>query len=237
MRRPTPESRVIGTLMGRMSDDFSVIYINNCFPVSHTENAENVGVNAESHHTMLELFQKVNNQDVIVGWYATGKEINSNSSLLHEFFRSESKGEKTLHLLVDTEAELEGMAYSGMKGFVGSLMGTEVNPCGISFVQLTTILDVESSKLDRIALDLMKANASNGPFSVKNEVETVKDALARLSDLIKKVVEKGKSSPAIDQALFNFSNTSAEKQDLANVLQMIKALKMNMELVDKTLAQ
>ena len=58
----------------------------------------------EFHRNMFELHQKANPKEMIVGWcvflhllkltdsvrYATGKEVNENSVLIHEFFQAET---------------------------------------------------------------------------------------------------------------------------------------------------
>lgn len=233
-RRVSDQNRVVGTLMGRLSEDGSTVYLNNCFPVSHTETVENVGVNAESHHTMLELFQKVNNQDFIIGWYATGDEINFNSSLLHEFFRSEAKCDKTVHLLVDTQSDV-------MKGFIGNLMGTEVNPCGISFIELETSLDLEFSRLDRIALDIMRSNANQKGknFQLSGDEEAFKNCLSHLHQFLMKAASSNEHSPIVDQSLLSLSafteGDSKASSELQNILQITKVVRLNVELVDKCL--
>lgn len=66
LRRNDEQPRVIGTLLGTRTE--SEIEIRNCFAVPHNETAEQVQVDMEYHRTMFDLHQKVNPNEVIVGW-------------------------------------------------------------------------------------------------------------------------------------------------------------------------
>jgi translation initiation factor 3 subunit F len=66
-RRSELQQRVIGTLLGTINADGSVV-ISGCFPVPHNETDEQVAVDMEYHRTMFELHRQVNAQEVIVGW-------------------------------------------------------------------------------------------------------------------------------------------------------------------------
>ena len=57
-RREEDQNRVIGTLLGTIGDDGEVT-VCSCFPVPHTETAEQVAVNTDFHATMLQLHQRV----------------------------------------------------------------------------------------------------------------------------------------------------------------------------------
>merc|ERR1711935_11459 len=105
-RRNEGQERVIGTLLGEEND--GVIEIQNCFPVPHQETAEQVSgeiqyqvaVDMEFHRTMYELHRKVSTREVVVGWYATGREITGHSALIHDLYGREIA--RPVHLCVDT---------------------------------------------------------------------------------------------------------------------------------------
>ena len=40
---------------------------------------------------MYDLSRKVNPQEVLVGWFATGSEITSHSALIHDYYARETK--------------------------------------------------------------------------------------------------------------------------------------------------
>lgn len=58
--------RVIGTLLGTRNG--VEVEVRSCFAVPHHETSEQVQVDMEYHKTMYELHQRVNPEEVIVGW-------------------------------------------------------------------------------------------------------------------------------------------------------------------------
>lgn len=64
----------------------------------------------EYHRTMFDLHRQVNPKEVIVGWYATGREITEHSVLIHEFYSRET--DTPIHLCVDTQLHGERMAVA-----------------------------------------------------------------------------------------------------------------------------
>jgi len=69
LRRTDQQERVIGTLLGRRTEN--EIEIRTAFAVLHSETDEQVAVDTEYHRTMYELHRKVNPKEGIVGWYVT----------------------------------------------------------------------------------------------------------------------------------------------------------------------
>lgn len=63
---PSSSKRVIGTLLGTRSE--GEVEVRSCFAVPHHETREQVQVDMEYHRTMYELHQRVNPEEVIVGW-------------------------------------------------------------------------------------------------------------------------------------------------------------------------
>jgi hypothetical protein len=88
-RRGKDKKRVIGTLMGEKVGN--VVYIRNCFPVTHSEHDDEVTLDPEYFKTMLSLHKRVNTKEFIVGWYSSGSEITHQSSLLHDLYTKEAE--------------------------------------------------------------------------------------------------------------------------------------------------
>lgn len=59
-------SRVIGTLLGVHNEN--EVEIRSCFAVPHNESEEQVQLDIDYHKGMIDLHQKVNPEEVIVGW-------------------------------------------------------------------------------------------------------------------------------------------------------------------------
>ena len=69
LRRTETQERVIGTLLGKRSDN-GEIEVRSSFAVLHSETEEQVAVDMDYLKTMYDLHHKVNPKEVIVGWYA-----------------------------------------------------------------------------------------------------------------------------------------------------------------------
>ena len=104
VRRSDRETRVIGTLLGTITD--GCIEITECFGVPHMEKKDElfVAINKDYHKTMYNFHRRINRKEKIVGWYTTtsseGALINDNSSLIHDFYSQEC--EHPVHIVVDT---------------------------------------------------------------------------------------------------------------------------------------
>ena len=104
VRRSDRETRVIGTLLGTITN--GVIEITECFGVPHMEKKDElfVAINKDYHKTMYNFHRRINRKEKIVGWYTTtsaeGALINDNSSLIHDFYSQEC--EHPVHIVVDT---------------------------------------------------------------------------------------------------------------------------------------
>jgi translation initiation factor 3 subunit F len=108
VRRPEGAKRIIGTLLGWISEG-SVVDITDSFPVVHKESStDGVMMDQDYHKQMLALRQKVSPREVVVGWFATGSEITPISAMIHKFYcTKESQFTPTavlpgpIHMLVD----------------------------------------------------------------------------------------------------------------------------------------
>jgi len=126
--------RVIGTLTGFIND--GVVEIKNCFPVPHTE-LDQVGVDMEFHHVLLDLHHKVSPKEVIVGWYSTSSEINDASVLIHQFY-SREMNQPPIHLTVDTaltDGSMGIKAYTSLNiAFGEKSLGSQFLPVPLEIV-------------------------------------------------------------------------------------------------------
>jgi translation initiation factor 3 subunit F len=111
LRRAEGQARVIGTLLGRV--EAGVAEVTGSFAVPHLENGDEVAVGRDFHAHMYELHQRVNEGEVVVGWYAAGAvQLDDHSALIHQFYSSVC--ELPVHLVVDTSLqgdELDVAAY------------------------------------------------------------------------------------------------------------------------------
>ena len=98
VRRAEAQDRVIGTLLGSVGVD-GVVDVRNCYAVPHNEQNDTVYVDVEFHRAMIELHQKVNPSEKIVGWYSTGDGVVPTDALIHEFYSHECQN--PVHVTLD----------------------------------------------------------------------------------------------------------------------------------------
>jgi len=122
-RRPEGGKRVIGTLLGWISEG-SVVDITDSFAIVHKEKDE-VLIEKDYHMHMLSLRQKVSPRETVVGWFSTGTEITGTSAVIHAFYcTKESHFTATavlpgpIHLLVDTTKSMEIKAFVNVRTMV-----------------------------------------------------------------------------------------------------------------------
>jgi len=172
--------RVIGTLTGINIE--GVIEIRNCFPVPHTE-GEQVGVDMEFHHNMLDLHHRVSPKETIVGWYATGNEINDASVMLHDFYWKEMN-HPPIHLTVDTNLtnfSLGVKAYTSTNiTFNEKVLGSQFFPVP---VQLQT-LEAEKIGVDLLVKGEMNPDIAN---SLLSDLDSLESSIKKLQFLLETV--------------------------------------------------
>jgi len=177
-RRSEVQQRVIGTLLGVHNGDGSV-NITNCFPVPHNESDTQVAVDMEYHRTMFDLHRQVNPKEVIVGWYATGREITEHSVLIHEFYSRET--DTPIHLCVDTQLHGERMAVAA---YVSAPMGVPDPECTVG--TLFTPVPCESSFYDteEVGLQALRRTlpSPDNTTSLTSDIEHVANSIESLQE-------------------------------------------------------
>ncbi|XP_011861350.1 PREDICTED: eukaryotic translation initiation factor 3 subunit F-2-like [Vollenhovia emeryi] len=77
-----------------------VVEVTNCFCVPHKESESQVETDLTYGMDLYDLNHRVNAQENIVGWWATGNEVTTHSSVIHEYYVRECNN--PVHLTVDT---------------------------------------------------------------------------------------------------------------------------------------
>jgi translation initiation factor 3 subunit F len=200
-RRNDAGSRVIGTLLGRRDDETQTVQITNAFSVPHAERGDEVAIGKDFNKTMLQLHLRANRRDTVVGWYATASSEapegvlvqEFSSSLIHEFYATETEDRDPIHLVVDPRLSADQILIRAYKSSPIVLQGEVM---GNLFHELA--LSLHGSEPEAIALRSMmaasSASASEGETNGSNsaaaptENEATKEALQvsleRLYDLV-----------------------------------------------------
>lgn len=157
-RRQEDTGRVIGTLLGRR--DGNVVEVTNCFSVPHAERGEEVAIGKDFNKRMLNLHLRSNRRETVVGWYAsaaTGEEgetppelITDTSSLIHEFYSSETDEGDPVHLVVDTRLQTDSI---GLRAYKSSPVVVQGESLGILFHEIG--LSLNSNEPETICLNEM----------------------------------------------------------------------------------
>ncbi|TMW59605.1 hypothetical protein Poli38472_004674 [Pythium oligandrum] len=184
LRRSEEQDRVIGTLLGRVEN--GVAEITNSFAVPHLENGDEVAVGKDYHTQMYELHQRVNENEIIVGWYATTASGNAlldePSCLIHDFYGSVC--EMPVHLVVDTSLQNDGLQVSA---FVSSPLELVENALVNQFKQIPVTQKI--SEPEAIALNAMTPAAvseedERAAKTLPNELVALEAAMARLYECL-----------------------------------------------------
>jgi translation initiation factor 3 subunit F len=187
VRRAEKQERVIGTLLGTYSD--GTIEIKNSFPVPHTE-VDQVAVDMEFHRNMYELHQKTAPKEVIVGWYATGLDINENSVMIHEFYGKETNVPTVghvVHLLVDTTFSQD--TTMGLRAYIGTPVTFGDKQLGSYFQPVP--LEIRSLDIDRVGLDLISRTrqTTSGVSEFSSDLLNLEGSISTLASLLDSVSE------------------------------------------------
>ncbi|KAI9344691.1 hypothetical protein BDR26DRAFT_857438 [Obelidium mucronatum] len=191
----------MGALLGVASDDGCEVDVRQAFPLSITENDEEVSVDSEHLTQMLILHLQANPKENIVGWYSTGDKVDANSALIHEYFAAEYAHvlATPLHLLVDAELKDGRM---GIKAFVTSEAGVPTSEfAGTMFLPIPCTVklnDAERSALDLISLarpqlvddvfvDVSSANAST--TGVLSDMDNLERAVVAILGMVENIQE------------------------------------------------
>ncbi|KAH8071813.1 hypothetical protein JL720_11313 [Aureococcus anophagefferens] len=102
IRRQEGQERVIGTLLGHLDEETGVVEVSNAYAVPHTESGGEVAVGQAFNKSMFGLLSRVNSEERVVGWYATGgggAVQDDGTALIHDFYSRECAA--PVHVVVD----------------------------------------------------------------------------------------------------------------------------------------
>ncbi|KAF9972004.1 hypothetical protein BGZ73_004930 [Actinomortierella ambigua] len=192
LRRNAGQDRVIGTLLGVRSEDGAEVEIKGCYPVPHLETKDQVEVDMDYHRTMFELHKQVNPKEVIVGWYATGAELNSYSALIHDFYQKEVSSFPAVHLTMDTALTNERL---GVKTYIAAPVGITSRADNCMFVPMPC--EVKYFNAERAGLDVLanaakqQQNSEQGPTTTTllSDMDNLERAITEVQKMLERVTE------------------------------------------------
>jgi len=183
-RRNIDTNRVIGTLLGS-HDKSGNVEVTNSFVVQHREANNEVAIDIEVAKELYELHRKVNANEVIVGWFATGGgEVNEYSVLIHDYYSRECTN--PVHVTVDpSERGLNIKAYvSTPFGVPGKNIGTMFSP--LSDVNISAGYDTEMIGLKAC---MLASGITSKPQSIDNELDMILSASSKSQEIINTIIQ------------------------------------------------
>jgi translation initiation factor 3 subunit F len=156
-----------------------VIEIRNCFPVPHTE-GEQVGVDMEFHHNMLDLHHRVSPKENIVGWYATGSDINEASVMLHDFYWKEMN-HPPIHLTVDTNLTNDTL---GIKAYTSTNITFNDKVLGSQFLPVP--MQLHTFEAEKIGVDLLVKAETNPDMAATlfSDLDSLEASIKKLQGML-----------------------------------------------------
>jgi len=134
------------------------VEVTNCFAVPHAERGDEVAIGKDFNKQMLALHLKSNPKEVVVGWYASTPSLQTEmtlvadtSSLIHDFYATETEEGDPVHLVVDTRLSTDSIpivAYSSTSVSIQS------EPLANLFHEIP--LELTSTEAESICLQAMQ---------------------------------------------------------------------------------
>lgn len=205
IRRQETQERVIGTLLGSVGPD-GVVDVRNSYAVPHNEQGGQVYVDVEFHRAMVELHQKVNPKEQIVGWYSTGDSVVPTDALIHEFYAHECVN--PVHVTLDTtfadrsklmrawvgQSLALGGAVDGDKASAAAAVSSKEEakegeeakaapapPTAIHFQEIALLNKFEEA--ERVGISLLSNPATE---KISSEMEGLEHTVAKLGGMLEK---------------------------------------------------
>ncbi|XP_054166748.1 eukaryotic translation initiation factor 3 subunit F-like [Oppia nitens] len=180
-RRNSDANRVIGTLLGQQ-DKSGNVEISNSFVVQHREANNEVAIDIEVAKELYELHRKVNPNESIIGWFATGGgEINEYSVVIHDYYSRETT--IPIHLTVDPSDR--GI---NIKAYISTPFGVPGKTTGTMFSQLTDVHIAAGYEPEMIGLRACTLASNLAIFGKAQSMDSELDMIINTSQKAQEVI-------------------------------------------------
>ncbi|GAN07478.1 mov34-domain-containing protein [Mucor ambiguus] len=186
LRRDDSQQKVIGALLGVRSQDGSEVEIRNVMPLIYTLEEEIIVLDKEHYRNMYELHQRVNPEEVILGWYTAGADLSPACTPVHSFFADDVAPFQPIHVTVDTDA-LVKTSDMGLRAYASAPVGFTTNPGDCLFLPVpceVKYLDAERSGLDMLAS--AKSNESRSAPLI-SDMDHLEIAITKLQEMLERI--------------------------------------------------
>ena len=176
--------RVIGALLGEYVD--GKVDITNCYALPFEEDPKDKKVWYVDHvysEQMLEMFQKINSKEKLLGWYSSGPKIRPHDIEINEVFRKYC--DRPVFVIIDVQEKKEAIGIPAES----YIMKEEIDQDGQlikTFFKLDT--KIEASLPEQIGVEFMLKDI-NDPNRVGSVSKIINDKEQSLKALIKKLTD------------------------------------------------
>jgi len=183
------QERVIGTLLGSFDVGKGAVEVTNCFCVPHTETGDEVAVDLDYARATTDLYKKVNSNEAVVGWFATGPDVTGLSTLIHHYYQREAKN-PAVHVTIDTNLVSKNIGMA-IKAYTGASFGVPSMTTGTMFPPCK--LEVVGYVEEMVALRLCnRTRPIDAPTAMPADLDSVIEACSEMRtmlDVVMKYVE------------------------------------------------
>lgn len=231
--------------------DKGIVEVTNCFCVPHKEYDDQVEAELSYAMDVYELNRKVNTNESIVGWWATGHEVTNHSVVIHEYYSRECNN--PVHLTVDTS--LQG-GRMGLKAYVCVQLGVPGGKQGCMFTSIPVDIMCYDPEVFGLQLCQKTMNTAGRPRNVNPllDLAQVADAGSKMSAMLEQVLAyvedilANRSAPnnAVGRALMDLVNSvpkmtneqfsemfNSNVKDLLMVISLSQLIKTQLQLNEK----
>ncbi|KAG1064120.1 hypothetical protein G6F42_027067 [Rhizopus arrhizus] len=155
-------------------------------PLIYTLEEENVVLDKEHYRNMYELHQRVNPEEVILGWYTAGADLSPACTPVHSFFAEDVAPFQPIHVTIDTDA-LVKTSDMGLRAYASAPVGFSTNPGDCLFLPIpceVKYLDAERSGLDMLAS--AKSNESRSAPLI-SDMDHLEIAITKLQEMLERI--------------------------------------------------
>ncbi|GAX25793.1 translation initiation factor 3 subunit F [Fistulifera solaris] len=182
-RRPAGSARVIGTLLGRFDDSGVLVEVTNAFAVPHAERGDEVAIGKDFNKTLWALLQQNSSKqqrEVIVGWYSSSPLLSDTSSLIHDFYSTETEDGNPVHLVVDCRLTEENAVT--MRAFHSTPILVQGETLGNLFHELP--LSLRSNEPEAICVSEMIKSMNDNNETTEREKPPLQISMEQLYELL-----------------------------------------------------
>ncbi|RWS05059.1 eukaryotic translation initiation factor 3 subunit F-like protein [Dinothrombium tinctorium] len=230
-RRQPDQNRVIGTLLGT-HDKSGNVEISNCFVVQHREANKEVAIDIEVAKDLYELHRRVNANEVIVGWFATGGgEVNEYSVLIHDYYSRETSN--PIHVTVDPVKD--GIS---LKAYVSTPFGVPNKITGTMFSPIKSVQTAAGYDTEMVGLKACMASSGindGKKMTFDTELDMILSSTKKSQDIIATLIKFIDESILLSSGKPIPSNTNEIGRQLMTIIESVVPFDDNEETLNTNL--